>query len=136
MLEVGLHDGWAGLYEVTPDHNALIGRSTSTPNFLYATGFSGHGFLQAPAVSEVVRDLCLNRTPAIDTSPLSTDRFTTHTMPRPESHIVLTNHQQPRLAAADGSAHGVDHRRTGSVVAGVAAVDRAHDQRGVHDDPG
>jgi sarcosine oxidase subunit beta len=88
LLDVGLHGGWAGLYEVTPDHNALIGRSTATPNFLYATGFSGHGFLQAPAVGEVVRDLCRNRTPAIDTSPLSANRFTTHTTPRPESHIV------------------------------------------------
>ena len=48
LLDVGLSNGWAGLYEVTPDHNALIGRSTTTPNVLYATGFSGHGFLQAP----------------------------------------------------------------------------------------
>jgi sarcosine oxidase, subunit beta len=88
LLDVGLHGGWAGLYEVTPDHNALIGRSMATPNFLYATGFSGHGFLQAPAVGEVVRDLCLNRTPAIDTSPLSADRFTSDAAPRPESHIV------------------------------------------------
>jgi sarcosine oxidase subunit beta len=88
LLEVGIGNGWAGLYEVTPDHNALIGRSSTTPNFLYATGFSGHGFLQAPAVGEVVRDLHLGRTPVVDTSPMSADRFSGGLALRPESHIV------------------------------------------------
>ncbi|MEU4463376.1 FAD-binding oxidoreductase [Streptomyces sp. NPDC024017] len=80
--------GWAGLYEVTPDHNALIGRSAEVVNFLYATGFSGHGFLQAPAVGEIVRDLCLDRTPCVDVGPLSADRFRSGAGIRPESHIV------------------------------------------------
>ncbi|MFE6739359.1 NAD(P)/FAD-dependent oxidoreductase [Streptomyces tubercidicus] len=80
--------GWAGLYEVTPDHNALIGRSATLPNFLYATGFSGHGFLQAPAVGEIMRDLHLDRTPFVDVTPLSADRFTSGAETRPEAHVV------------------------------------------------
>lgn len=88
LLEVGLGNGWAGLYEVTPDHNALIGRSSTTPNVLYATGFSGHGFLQAPAVGEVIRDLHLDRTPFVDTTPLRAERFAQQGAARPESHIV------------------------------------------------
>jgi sarcosine oxidase, subunit beta len=88
LLDVGLQNGWAGLYEVTPDHNALIGRSSNTGNVLYATGFSGHGFLQAPAVGEVVRDLHLGRTPFVDIGPLSADRFNRGAAGRPESHIV------------------------------------------------
>ncbi|MGX1562949.1 NAD(P)/FAD-dependent oxidoreductase [Streptomyces sp. NPDC055506] len=80
--------GWAGLYEVTPDHNALIGRSGEVVNFLYATGFSGHGFLQAPAVGEIVRDLYLDRTPCVDVGPLSADRFRAGAAIRPESHVV------------------------------------------------
>ncbi|MGY0056329.1 NAD(P)/FAD-dependent oxidoreductase [Streptomyces sp. LZ34] len=80
--------GWAGLYEVTPDHNALIGRSHALSNFLYATGFSGHGFLQAPAVGEVVRDLYLEREPCVDITPLSADRFRTGAGARPEAHVV------------------------------------------------
>ncbi|EFL33556.1 glycine oxidase ThiO [Streptomyces viridochromogenes DSM 40736] len=80
--------GWAGLYEVTPDHNALIGRSGEVVNFLYATGFSGHGFLQAPAVGEIVRDLYLDRTPRVDVGPLSADRFREGAGIRPESHVV------------------------------------------------
>ncbi|QOV33168.1 FAD-binding oxidoreductase [Streptomyces ferrugineus] len=80
--------GWAGLYEVTPDHNALIGRCGELPNFLYAAGFSGHGFLQAPAVGEVLRDLYLEREPFTDISPLSADRFRHGAEIRPEAHVV------------------------------------------------
>ncbi|MFD4632438.1 NAD(P)/FAD-dependent oxidoreductase [Streptomyces sp. NPDC058284] len=81
--------GWAGLYEVTPDHNALIGRATDPVNFLYATGFSGHGFLQAPAVGEIVRDLHLGRPPCVDVAPLSADRFRAGSAAnRPEAHVV------------------------------------------------
>ena len=61
--ELGLRIGWAGLYEVTPDHNALIGRADEVEGFVYATGFSGHGFLMGPAVGEVVRDLVTGRAP-------------------------------------------------------------------------
>jgi sarcosine oxidase, subunit beta len=67
--------GWAGLYEQTPDRDALIGRATSVDGFLYATGFSGHGFLQAPAVGEVVRDLYLGVEPFCDISEFSAARF-------------------------------------------------------------
>ncbi|MGW3173375.1 NAD(P)/FAD-dependent oxidoreductase [Streptomyces sp. NPDC001153] len=80
--------GWAGLYEVTPDHNAPIGRSGELTGFLYATGFSGHGFLQAPAVGEVMRDLYLEREPFTDISPLSADRFRHGADVRPEAHVV------------------------------------------------
>lgn len=88
LADMETRDGWAGLYEVTPDHNALIGRSGTLPNFLYATGFSGHGFLQAPAVGEIMRDLHLGRTPFVDVTPLSADRFTTGAETRPEAHVV------------------------------------------------
>ncbi|UQA97043.1 NAD(P)/FAD-dependent oxidoreductase [Streptomyces halobius] len=88
LADMGTTGGWAGLYEVTPDHNALIGRSGEPVNFLYATGFSGHGFLQAPAVGEIVRDLCLDRTPFVDIAPLSADRFRTGAESRPEAHVV------------------------------------------------
>ncbi|MER5886489.1 FAD-binding oxidoreductase [Streptomyces sp. NPDC001941] len=85
--------GWAGLYEVTPDRNALIGEAPSVGRFLYATGFSGHGFLQAPAVGEVVRDLFLGREPFTDVSAFSAGRFAEGAAEavggaRPEAHII------------------------------------------------
>lgn len=85
--DVGLAQGWAGLYEMTPDHNALIGRSRQIPGFWYATGFSGHGFLMGPAVGEVLRDLYLGQTPFVDVSGLSADRFAGNDV-RPEVNIV------------------------------------------------
>ena len=75
LLDVGIAHRWAGYYEVTPDHNAVIGEATSVSRFLYAAGFSGHGFLQGPAVGEVMRDFYLGQTPVVDVSTMSADRF-------------------------------------------------------------
>ena len=67
--------GWAGFYEMTPDANALIGEAANVGRFLYATGFSGHGFSQAPAAGEVVRDLVRGDEPFVDVTPLRAERF-------------------------------------------------------------
>ena len=87
LAEIGIAGGWAGLYEMTPDHNALIGEAGSVSRFLYATGFSGHGFLMGPAVGEVMRDLYLGRRPCVDVSGLDARRFTGSGI-RPELNIV------------------------------------------------
>ncbi|GAB2567168.1 NAD(P)/FAD-dependent oxidoreductase [Kribbella endophytica] len=87
LLDVGLTGGWAGLYENTPDHNALIGEADDVSRFLYATGFSGHGFLQGPAVGEVIRDLWLEQAPFVDVSPLHARRFRDATA-RAEFNVV------------------------------------------------
>ncbi|MDJ1371158.1 NAD(P)/FAD-dependent oxidoreductase [Gulosibacter molinativorax] len=83
-----LEAGWAGLYENTPDHNAMIGRDSSRPNILYATGFSGHGFLQGPAVGELIRDLYLDRESFLDPIPFSADRFAGTQARLAELHII------------------------------------------------
>jgi sarcosine oxidase subunit beta len=92
ISRVGIASGWAGLYEMTPDHNALIGRDDDLPEFLYAAGFSGHGFLMGPAVGEVIRDLYLEREPFVDVSALSANRFSAARSSgaelRPELNIV------------------------------------------------
>jgi sarcosine oxidase subunit beta len=87
LLDMGIAGGWKGCYEVSPDHNAMIGESRSASRFLYATGFSGHGFLQGPAVGEIVRDLYLGATPFVDVSGLSADRFAGRTA-RPELNVI------------------------------------------------
>jgi sarcosine oxidase, subunit beta len=96
LLDAPIAGGWWGDYEMTDDHNALIGEhavraSTRDPGegpgapgrFLYATGFSGHGFQQAPAVGEIVRDLYLGREPFVDVSALAAGR-----PERPERNVV------------------------------------------------
>ena len=87
LVDVGIKTGWAGLYEVTPDHNALLGQSHEVSRMLYATGFSGHGFLQGPAVGEILRVLYLGRAPFIDIAPLDVRRFASGAL-RPERNVV------------------------------------------------
>jgi sarcosine oxidase subunit beta len=67
--------GWAGLYEVTPDNQPLIGEVAEAPGLWMCCGFSGHGFMQAPAVGELCADLMVGRPPAFDISMLRPGRF-------------------------------------------------------------
>jgi sarcosine oxidase subunit beta len=87
LLDAEVVGGWAGLYEVSPDHDGIVGELGSVSRVLYATGFSGHGFLQGPALGEVLRDLVLRREPAIDVAALSLDRFGAGAR-RDERHLV------------------------------------------------
>ncbi|AXB44961.1 NAD(P)/FAD-dependent oxidoreductase [Amycolatopsis albispora] len=75
VLDAGIRAAWAGLYEMTPDRNQVVGEAAGVSRFLYATGFSGHGFQMGPAVGEVMRDLYLGRAPSIDVSTLDVRRF-------------------------------------------------------------
>jgi FAD-dependent oxidoreductase domain-containing protein 1 len=61
--------GWAGLYDVnTLDHNAIIGEWPEIRGLYLATGFSGHGLQQGPAVGRYLSELILKRQPALDLS--------------------------------------------------------------------
>ena len=44
---------WAGCYDVTPDNNPILG-AAGLENFLQLSGFVGHGFMMAPAVTEAM----------------------------------------------------------------------------------
>ena len=44
---------WAGCYDVTPDNNPILG-AAGPANFLQLSGFVGHGFMMAPAVTEAM----------------------------------------------------------------------------------
>ena len=68
--------GWAGLYEITPDNHAILGRVPGLEGFILANGFSGHGFQHSPAVGKVISELILDgRATTIDVSSLSIERF-------------------------------------------------------------
>ena len=64
---------WAGLYDMTPDAHPILG---PVGDDLYvACGFSGHGFMQAPAVGRIVADELLGRDPGFDLAPYRLERF-------------------------------------------------------------
>ena len=75
ILELPIQASWWGYYEQSPDHNAIVGEASEPSRFLYATGFSGHGFQQAPAVGEHLAELVVGRQPTLDLSPFSLERF-------------------------------------------------------------
>jgi sarcosine oxidase subunit beta len=75
LLELPVQASWWGWYELSPDHNGILGEAAAPSRFLYATGFSGHGFQQAPAVGEHLAELVAGREPTLDLSAFSLDRF-------------------------------------------------------------
>ena len=86
LREVGLASGWAGLYEVTPDHNGLVGTVPGIEGLWVCAGFSGHGFLMGPALGECMAALITGRRPPLDVSALDLRRFAEATVP--EKNIV------------------------------------------------
>lgn len=58
-LPVNPKRAWAGLYEMTPDHHAVLGPVAGVPGFFLANGFSGHGVMHAPATGKILSDLIL-----------------------------------------------------------------------------
>jgi glycine/D-amino acid oxidase-like deaminating enzyme len=75
LAELPVQTSWWGWYDVSPDWNALVGEAPEVSRFLYATGFSGHGFQQAPAVGEHIAELVVGRAPTLDLSAFSAERF-------------------------------------------------------------
>ena len=68
--------GWAGLYEITPDHHAILGLVPEIEGFVLANGFRGHGFQHSSAVGKVSAELIVEgKTSTIDISSLSIERF-------------------------------------------------------------
>lgn len=75
LASAAIKTGWAGLYEVTPDHQAIIGEAPTLAGFWLCCGFSGHGFMQAPAAGHLLAELVLGRELEIDISAYAPDRF-------------------------------------------------------------
>jgi sarcosine oxidase subunit beta len=58
-LAINPKRAWAGLYEMSPDHHAILGPVSGMPGFYLANGFSGHGVMHAPSTGKILSDLIL-----------------------------------------------------------------------------
>ena len=80
-LPVNPKRAWAGLYEMTPDHHAVLGPVEQVAGFYLANGFSGHGVMHAPATGKILADLILqDQSDLIDASLLNFSRFAENRM--------------------------------------------------------
>jgi sarcosine oxidase subunit beta len=80
LAEAGVNPrrAWAGLYEMTPDHHAIIGPASNVEGLYFVNGFSGHGVMHSPASGKIGADLILHgRSDLVDATQLSVDRFAT-----------------------------------------------------------
>ena len=74
--EANILKGWAGFYEVTPDHNPLLGWVGEPEGLAVAAGFSGHGFMQGPAIGACLSELILDGAArTVDITPFRPSRF-------------------------------------------------------------
>jgi sarcosine oxidase, subunit beta len=69
----GVARAWAGLYDMTPDAHPIIGFVSD--GVYTACGFSGHGFMQSPAVGRAVAEELLDGEAELDLSPYRLERF-------------------------------------------------------------
>ena len=78
LAEAGVNPrrAWAGLYEMTPDHHAIIGPAPNVRGLYFVNGFSGHGVMHSPASGRIAADLVLHgRSDLIDAKQLGVQRF-------------------------------------------------------------
>jgi sarcosine oxidase, subunit beta len=68
-----IEDAWAGLYDMTPDAHPIVGRVAD--GVYAACGFSGHGFMQSPAVGRALAELIVRGESSLDLSPYALERF-------------------------------------------------------------
>ena len=87
LANASIRTGWAGLYEVSPDHQAIVGESPSLPGFWLCCGFSGHGFMQAPAMGALLADRICGRQPEIDLAAYDPARFGAGSL-TPEAAVI------------------------------------------------
>ena len=78
LAEAGVNPrrAWAGLYEMTPDHHAIIGPAPNVKGLYFVNGFSGHGVMHSPASGRIAAELILQgHSDLIDAGQLSVERF-------------------------------------------------------------
>jgi glycine/D-amino acid oxidase-like deaminating enzyme len=77
VMENGLaRGGYSGVYDVTPDHQPILGAIPGYDGLYACFGWSGHGFKHAPVIGDVISDIVLDgRSEEYDLTPFRWSRF-------------------------------------------------------------
>lgn len=66
---------WAGLYDVTPDALPILGRTDGVESLIQVNGFSGHGFMIAPMVAQLMTELIVDGKTSMPIDSMNLRRF-------------------------------------------------------------
>jgi sarcosine oxidase subunit beta len=75
LAELRVVRQWAGLYNMSPDAQPILGEVPTLQGFYNAVGFSGHGFMLGPVTGKLMAELISGQEPHLDIAPLSLERF-------------------------------------------------------------
>ncbi len=76
LEKANILNGWAGLYDTTPDHHAIVGPADEVKGLYLAVGFSGHGFMHSPAIGAALSELIVDGAArSVPLDALSLNRF-------------------------------------------------------------
>jgi sarcosine oxidase subunit beta len=75
LKEVSMVRQWAGLYNMSPDAQPILGEHPQIEGFYMAIGFSGHGFMLAPITSKLIAELIFKKRTSLPIDKLDIGRF-------------------------------------------------------------
>src|SRR5471030_703399 len=88
LADASISHAWAGLYEMSPDGNPIIGAAAGVAGLYLINGFSGHGFQHSPAAGRVLADVITGRDPECDLTPFAAGRFAQQGAAAGERYVV------------------------------------------------
>ncbi len=75
LKHVNLLRHWTGFYDMTPDARPILGEVQAIKGFIQCNGFSGHGFMLSPMVSQLLTRLIAEGKTSEVLENLSLERF-------------------------------------------------------------
>ena len=88
LAEASISHAWAGLYEMSPDGNPILGAAAGVDGLYLINGFSGHGFQHSPAAGRILADVITGRDPEFDLTPFAAARFSRLGVEAGERYVV------------------------------------------------
>ena len=88
LAEASISHAWAGLYEMSPDGNPILGAAAGVDGLYLINGFSGHGFQHSPAAGRILADVITGRDPEFDLAPFAAARFSRLGVEAGERYVV------------------------------------------------
>ena len=88
LAAASISHAWAGLYEMSPDGNPIVGPAEGVGGLYLINGFSGHGFQHSPAAGRILADVIAGRDPHFDLTPFAPGRFARPAAAAGERYVV------------------------------------------------